>query len=172
MEKCSAADLQNYIQAPEQGSGLNSGLLQTWAPLGSHTSSRFAWLSAAGLLHGRLRLDHEQRPPNDTEYLDMEPDVIALHEGQEQIRNLVRLLRALQAYAFGITDAHIRWRLERGLACYAGTDRIPLPRAGLGMPAHLQPHQWTPGPGAPVLRASWRCGFSRQRSLHHAAARR
>lgn len=87
-----AADLQNYIQAPEQTSALNGGLLETWAPLGSHTSGRFAWLSAAGLQHGRLRLDLEQRPPSDIEYLAMEPEMITLADSGEQITHMVRTL--------------------------------------------------------------------------------
>ena len=88
---CAAADLQNYLHAP-QPSSVASGLLGTWAPLGSHTSSRFAWLSAAGLQHGKLRTDLEQRPSSDLEYLAMESDIIILEDSREPIKYMVRIV--------------------------------------------------------------------------------
>ncbi len=86
---CAAADLQNFLHAP-QPSSVASGLLGTWAPLGSHTSSRFAWLSAAGLQHGKLRTDLEQRPSSDLEYLAMESEVIPLEDSRESVQHMVR----------------------------------------------------------------------------------
>lgn len=91
---CPAADLQNYLYAPQPRSDA-SGLLETWAPLGSHTSSRFAWLSAAGLQQGKLRTDLEQRPSCDLEYLVMESDTITLGDDMEPIKQMVRLMKLL-----------------------------------------------------------------------------
>ncbi len=88
---CAAADLQNYLHAP-QPTSVASGLLGAWAPLGSHTSSRFAWLSAAGLQHGKLRTDLEQRPSSDLEYLAMESDIITLDDSRGPIKCMVRVM--------------------------------------------------------------------------------
>ena len=87
---CSAADLHNYISAPAENGSPQTGLLATWGPLGSPTRTRFAWLGAGGLQHGRLRLDLEKRPASDTEYLDLEPEITAVQESREHVQCMVR----------------------------------------------------------------------------------
>ena len=105
---CLAADLQNYLHAPQPGN-VASGLLETWAPLGSHTSSRFAWLSAAGLQQGKLCTNLEQRPSSDLEYLAMEPDIITLEDDTEPIKHMVRVMNLLLTNPW-LTNP--QWHLE------------------------------------------------------------
>ena len=114
---CDAADLQNYLHASQPDSAA-SGLLASWAPLGSHTSSRFAWLSAAGLQHGRVRTDLEQRPSSDLEYLAMEPDSLALDDSREPIRHAVSCDCCLPTVCSGTQVVHAS-QFQEELLCVA-----------------------------------------------------
>ena len=119
---CPAADLHNYIPALAENRGLQSGLLATWGPLGSPTRTRFAWLGAGGLQHGRLHLDLEKRPASDTDYLDLEADITAVQDSREHIKCMVRpypYTWSLYAHCAGLCwpVAYVGGSTEASLLC-------------------------------------------------------
>ena len=119
---CPAADLHNYIPAPAENGGPQSGLLATWGPLGSPTRTRVAWLGAGGLQHGRLRLDLEKRPASDTEYLDLEPEITAVQESREHIKCMVRPDPKALVIVCWLCCTLLAWASQQEPLCHAGND--------------------------------------------------
>ena len=64
---CCPADFVNYVEFPAEGHAL--GQLHAWAQASSSVPERFAWLSEAGIFHGRVDLQRSVIPPTELEYL-------------------------------------------------------------------------------------------------------
>ena len=168
---CPAADLHNYIPALAENRGLQSGLLATWGPLGSPTRTRFTWLGAGGLQHGRLRLDLEKRPASDTEYLDLEAEITAVQESREHIKCMVRPYPYIVcSLCWTLLACGLCGRFNRGLSGHAGNDRVSLPPPGRFIPPGLQPYQRAVHSRTGYCWARRHAAFSPEREMHHAAA--